>query len=30
VLQSCLSPERRWDNPGPISCLLHIREEISY
>ena len=29
VLQSCLSPERRWDNPGPITCLLHHREEIS-
>jgi hypothetical protein len=19
-VQSCLSPERRWDNPGPITC----------
>src|SRR5258707_13333333 len=27
VLQSCLSPERRWDNPGPITRLLHHREE---
>src|SRR6266702_6645020 len=22
VVLSCLSPERRWDNPGPITCLL--------
>src|SRR5882757_8122452 len=24
VLQSCLSPERRWDNPGPITCTSNL------